>query len=136
MGKYSDSPPELVAELRRLCLALPEAREEHAWEGTRWSIRKRTFAHVLRVEEDWPPVYARSVRADGPADVLTFWSSGPELDALANAGHPFFKPPWSPQVIGMVLGDGVDWGEVAELLTESYCVRAPKKLAALIERPV
>ena len=35
----------------------------------------------------------------------------------------------------MVLGDGVDWDEVAELLTESYCVHAPKKLVELVERP-
>jgi len=29
----------------------------------------------------------------------------------------------------------LDWGEVAELVTESYCVLAPKKLVALVERP-
>ena len=28
-----------------------------------------------------------------------------------------------------------DWAEVAELLTESYCVLAPKKLVALVDRP-
>ena len=35
----------------------------------------------------------------------------------------------------MVLGADVDWAEVAELITESYCVRAPGALVALIERP-
>ena len=29
----------------------------------------------------------------------------------------------------MVLGDGVDWDEVGELLNESYCLLAPKRLA-------
>ena len=96
---------------------------------------QETFAHVLDVEEGWPPAYARAVRADGPVTVLTFWSAGPELDALANAGHPFFKPPWSPSVIGMALEAGADWEEIAELLTESYCVQAPKKLVAQLQRP-
>ena len=35
----------------------------------------------------------------------------------------------------MVLADGVGWDEVAELLTESYCALAPKKLVELVERP-
>jgi hypothetical protein len=35
----------------------------------------------------------------------------------------------------MVLDERVDWKEVAELLIESYCVLAPKKLVALVDRP-
>ena len=35
----------------------------------------------------------------------------------------------------MVLEADVDWAEVTELITESYCVVAPKKLAARIDRP-
>lgn len=35
----------------------------------------------------------------------------------------------------MVLTDDVDWDEVGELLTDSYCVPAPKKLVALVDRP-
>jgi hypothetical protein len=57
------------------------------------------------------------------------------LPALSNAGPPFFRPAWGSDVVGMVLGAGVEWEEVAELLTESYCVLAPKKLAGLVERP-
>jgi hypothetical protein len=45
-----------VAELRAICLGLPEAREERAWVGTRWMVGKKTFAHVLTVEDGWPPV--------------------------------------------------------------------------------
>jgi hypothetical protein len=66
---------------------------------------------------------------------MTFRASGPELDVLRSAGHPFFRPGWGTNVVGMVLEDDVDWTEVAELLTESYCVLAPKKLVALIDRP-
>lgn len=35
----------------------------------------------------------------------------------------------------MVLDADVDWDEVAELLTESYCVMAPKKLVQMVNRP-
>jgi predicted DNA-binding protein (MmcQ/YjbR family) len=121
--EYADVPLEVVDAMRSVCLRLPETPEEQAWAGTRWRIRKRTFAHVLTVDS-----------ANGPVTVVTFRSSGPELDALRSAGHPFFRPGWGTNVMGMVIDAAVDWDEVAELLTESYCVMAPKKLVALIDR--
>jgi hypothetical protein len=102
--------------------------------GTRWRIRTRTFAHVLMVDAGWPPAYARAAGSDGPISVLTFRSSGAELDALTNAGPPFFKPGWFPDIVGMVLDADVDWDEVTELVTESYCALAPKNLVELVER--
>lgn len=126
-------PPEIVTRLSAACLALPETYEEAAWTGTRWRVRGRTFAHVVRIESGWPPAYARAAGTDGPATVLTFRSSGGELEALSHMGHPFFRPRWAPDVVGMVLDADVDWSEVAELVTESYRVMAPKKLAASVE---
>ena len=42
-------------------------------------------------------------------------------------GPPFYQPPWSPMVVGMVLDDGTDWDEVAEPVTESYrLLRSPE----------
>jgi len=131
----ADVPRQIVAAVRAPCLRLPEAYEEAAWVGTRWRIRKKTFAHVVKIDEGWPPAYARAAGADGPLVVLTFRSSGPELDALCDVGHPFFKPVWWTDIVGMVIDDDVDWDEVAELLTESYCALAPSKLVALVDRP-
>ena len=121
--EYADVPPDIVARLRSLCLGLPQVDENQAWAGIQWRIRKRIFAHVLTVDF-----------ADGPITVLTFRSSGPELEALRSAGHPFFRPAWGTDVVGMVLDAGADWDEVTELVTESYCVLAPKKLADLVNR--
>ncbi len=135
MHEYADVPPEILAELRPVCLGLPEAYEEQAWVGRRWRIRKKTFAHVLTIESGWPPAYVRAVPVEGPVTVMTFRSSGAELDALISTGHPFYKPEWSPTVVGIVLDAGTDWGEVAELLIESYCIMAPRKLIALVNRP-
>src|ERR671918_3107458 len=121
--EYADVPADVLAEVRAVCLGLPEVAENQAWAGTQWRIRKRTFAHVLTIDF-----------AEGPVTVLTFRASGPELDALRGAGHPFFRPAWGADVVGMVLDAGVDWDEVTELVTESYCVLAPKKLADLVNR--
>lgn len=135
MSAYAEVPPAIVAELRSVCLGLPEAYEEEAWVGTRWRVRKKTFAHVVRIESGQPPAYARAAASDGPLTVVTFRSSGPELDALLHAGRPFFKPVWWTDIVGMALDDGSDWAEVTELVTESYCALAPQKLVALVDRP-
>jgi hypothetical protein len=126
---------DILGRLRETCLSLPTAYEEQAWVGTRWCVRKKTFAHVLTIENAWPPAYARAAATEGPLTVLTFRSSGQELDALANQGPPFFKPVWFPDIVGMALDDDTDWDEVDELLTESYCLLAPQKLTDQVERP-
>ena len=131
----ADVPAEIVTELRSICLGLPAAREEQAWVGTRWRVRTKTFAHVLAIDAGWPPAYARAAGSDGPLVVMTFRSAGEELAALSAAGPPFFKPVWFPDIVGMVLDDEPDWEEVAELLTESYCVLAPPALVAMVDRP-
>jgi hypothetical protein len=135
MPHESDVAPGLVDRLRSICLALPEVVEQPAWVGTRWRIRQQTFAHVVTIENGWPPAYAKAAGSDGPLTVLTFQSSGEELEALSNVGRPYFRPPWRPGIVGRVLSDDDDWTEVTELLTESYCLLAPKRLAARVTRP-
>ncbi|MGH3691327.1 MAG: MmcQ/YjbR family DNA-binding protein [Acidimicrobiia bacterium] len=135
MAEHPAVPAEIVAKLRSVYLGLPEVHEEQAWFGTRWRIRTKTFAHVLVVDSAWPPGYARAAETDGPVTVLMFRSSGPELDALRSAGHPFFAPRWRADEVGIVLDATADWDDVAELLTESYCALAPKKLIDRVDRP-
>ena len=125
-------PAEHVAALRSVCLELPEAYEEPAWVGTRWRIRKRTFAHVLVIDSGWPPAYARAAGRDGPASVMTFRSQEPELEALRSMGDPFFAPMWRGDEVGLVLEEASDWDDIAELVTESYRVLAPKHLAVRV----
>ncbi len=135
MPDRAEVAPEIVASLRSICLGLPDVREEEAWVGTRWRVRTKTFAHVLAIADGWPPAYARAASTDGPATVLTFRSRGPELEALGAVGPPFFRPVWHPEAVGMVLTDEVDWDEIAELLTESYCTLAPPALVSRVDRP-
>jgi predicted DNA-binding protein (MmcQ/YjbR family) len=123
-SEYADVPPAVHDAVRGICLTLPEATENPAWAGTQFRIRKRVFAHVLTV--DFP---------SGPVDVLTFRAPPTELEALRSGGHPWFQPAWGADAVGMVLDPDVAWDEVAELVTESYCVVAPKRLAAQVQRP-
>jgi hypothetical protein len=134
MADHRDVSDDIVARIREVCLGLPDAYEEQAWVGTRWRVRKQTFAHVLMIDNGWPPVYARTVGSDGPVTVLTFQSAGQELDAFTNLGHPFFRPVWRPGIVGMTLDTKTDWREVAELVMESYCLLAPQKLVAMLDR--
>jgi hypothetical protein len=138
--EYADVPPGVVAKLRAICLTLPDAYEEEAWAGTRWLVRKRTFAHVLAVEGRSDSAHTRAAKGDaddtaGPTTLVTFRSAGEELAMLREAGHPYFYAGWGRDVVGVVLEGEIDWDEVAELMTESYCVLAPKKLVALVDRP-
>ena len=121
MTQYAEVPPSIVRRLRSACARLPEAYEELAFpSGVRWRIRTRTLVHVLTIDEE-------------PAPVTVMWvhAAPEEIDALLAVGDPFF-PGWDRGLVGMVLReDGTtDWSEVGELLIESYCLLAPKKLIA------
>jgi hypothetical protein len=136
--EHPDVAPRIEERLRAICLALPEVTEEDAWVGTRWCVRKRNFAHVLVVAAGWPPAYVRALGGLAevdPVTVLTFRAPPDDREVLRAVGHPFFAPVWFDDVVGMVLTDPVDWDEVGELVTESYCRLAPKKLVALVDRP-
>jgi len=130
-----DVPPDIEDRLRAVCLALPDAYEEPAWVGTRWRVRRRTFAHACTVEADNPTSHARVFATDGPVCVVTFRAPGDEVGGLIGSGFPFYWPGWGANVVGMVLGPETDWAEVAELLTDSFRVQAPRMLARLVDQP-
>src|SRR3954464_9696236 len=116
---------DVVRRVASTAMALPEAHEEDAWTGVRWRVRNKTFAHVLVAQEGYTSAYRDATGIAEPTTVLTFRASGDELLALVHAGAPFYKPPWSPTAMGMVLDEHTDWIEVAELVVESYRFCAP-----------
>ena len=126
---------EVVARLGRTALTLPEAYEEDAWTGIRWRIRTKTFAHVMVAQPGFESSFRDVTGVADPTTLLTFHAIGDELLALVHAGMPFYKPPWSPTIVGLVIDDDTDWAEVADLVTESYRVCAPQKLARLLDEP-
>ena len=124
MVELNAAPEPVLARVRKACLALPEAHEEPAWAGSFFKVRRRTFAHVFAVED-----------AHDETPMLVCRADAEEREVLLRIGHPFFAPRGGIDRLGMVLGDDTDWDEVAELVTESYRLLAPKKLAALVEPP-
>jgi hypothetical protein len=125
MSEYLDVPVAIVRRLRAACAHLPEAYEERAFAGVRWRIRGSTLAHVVTKDHE-----------GGPVTYVTFHAAGEELEALPAMGHPFY-PGWGAGLVAMVLRDDgtTDWDEVRELVTDSYCLLAPKKLIARLGPP-
>jgi predicted DNA-binding protein (MmcQ/YjbR family) len=133
MAGMSDIWADALAWARATCLALPGAFEEDAWVGTRWKVRSNTFAHIVEIVDGWPRSFARSAATTGPATVLTFRAGGHDLDLVL--GHPAaFGPLWGRTDVGVRLDQHDDWDELAELLVESYRLRAPQRLVRELDR--
>lgn len=133
MARRIEPEPDVVRRVARTATTLPEAYEEDAWTGVRWRIRTKTFAHVMVAQEGYESSYRDITGDPTPRTVLTFHAGGDELLALAHAGLPFYKPPWSGSIVGLVLDEGTDWSEVAELVTESYRLCAPQFLVRRLD---
>ena len=101
--------------------ALPRCCQEAAWTGTRWRVGGATVAHVFGGEDQ---VFR-----------ITFRGEPDEVAAFEHLGDPYFRSGWGGNVIGLVLGDQTDWEELAELLTDSYCLQAPASLVEQVLRP-
>ncbi|MEU6847362.1 MmcQ/YjbR family DNA-binding protein [Streptomyces sp. NPDC046716] len=135
MSSPGDVPPEILNRLRPICRQLPESYEEPAWIGVRWRIRTRTFAHVYMPDAQRSSVYAPYAAADQELVVMTFRVPVDDLLGLTAGGFPFFRADWGHNVVATVLGDHIDWTELAELITDSYRLMAPKFLAAKVTLP-
>lgn len=86
--------------------------------GIRWRVGQATIAHVFGGEDQ---LFRAVFRAE-LGEVMVFEHSGP----------PYFKAGWGDNVVGIVLDESTDWVELEEMLTESYCLQAPKHLAGQV----
>lgn len=116
---YSDDDPYL-ADLRRVCLALPEAVEKESW-GRPTFRAGRIFALFSGIEErPWGVVFK-------PADD----------ERAALAGDPrFYRPPYYGPSGWLALDldhAPVDWSEVAELVDASYRQVALKRMLVALD---
>jgi len=121
MPERPDVPLAWVERLRMLLADLPQCVEQTAWTGVRWRVGQATVAHVFGGEDQ---LFRITFRAE-PDEVMAFEHLGP----------PYFKTSWGGNVVGLVLDEATDWDELTELLTDSYCVQAPARLAAEVHRP-
>jgi predicted DNA-binding protein (MmcQ/YjbR family) len=115
---------ERVARLSAICAELPEAEREPAGEHAAFRVRGRTFAYFLDDHH-----------GDGIVGLVCKVAPG-EADALVEADpERFYRPAYlGPRGwLGLRLDrEPVDWDEVADLVTGSFRLVAPARLAALV----
>lgn len=114
-------PESMVLRIGEIMRRLPKADEQNAWVGTCWRVGSATIAHVFGGEDQ--------------LFRITFRAEPDEVMAFEHLGAPYFRAGWGPNVVGMLLDDDTDWDELAELLTDSYCLVAPQRLAEQVSRP-
>ena len=113
--------PALLARVRAICLAWPEASEKLAWGGPTFRVKDKLFA-----------MYLDDHHGDGR---IALWVKAPPgVQELLIGADParFFRPPYvGPSGwIGIRLDGAVDWGEITDFLADGYRLAAPKKVAA------
>jgi hypothetical protein len=115
----------ISAAVREICVALPETTEHAEGWAQNFVIRRRSFC--LFLTPDSP--------ANNTVPILVLRSNDDDREMYIAMGHPFFEIPRNNKRVGFVLSDTTDWDEVRELVTDSYCMIAPKKLIALLDLP-
>lgn len=117
-------PAELVARVRSICLAMPEAVEQQTWGHPTFRVRNKIFVGCGETEED-PPRVTMSMKA-----------AAGEQESLLAEGHPFFFPKYvgTKGWIGIEVDEATNWDEIAELVEDSYREVAPQTLVARLER--
>lgn len=111
----------LIAQLRAVCLAFPEASERETWDAPTFRVREKIFVKAGYDERHcvaW--VKARA----GVQEMLV--SADPVR---------FFVPPYlgGRGWVGINLHNDPDWEEVADLIDESYRLIAPKSLVRQLD---
>jgi hypothetical protein len=113
------SATRALERLRAICLALPEAVEKETWEQPTFRVRDKIFAMAVTGETPF-----------------SFWCKAPHGSQTILVGADparFFVPPYVGHKgwVGMRLGRGADWREVAVMVERSYAMTAPKRLIRL-----
>jgi predicted DNA-binding protein (MmcQ/YjbR family) len=129
-GPPIEVPEDIVERIRALCLALPEVTVRVDYSLTRsrstahsFDIRRRSFCLLVAWEDS----------AGKPVPLLVLRADPEEREVLLSIGPPFFASRAGRDRVVVVLTDDTDWGEIRELVIESYRMIAPKKLTALLD---
>jgi hypothetical protein len=104
---------------------LPDVDRTDNPPGCYFLVRRKIFAQVATVIDQGKPVTMVAFRPD-PG----------ERDALLAMGHPYFsRGPWDDRLgrIAVLIDAATAWDELAELVTDSYRLTAPKKLIAQLD---
>ena len=128
MGKTGAKEDWRLTKLTSLCLAMPEATRELMGRHAGFYIRKKTFAYFLDDHH-----------GDGIVGLTCKVLPGDNKALVASNPARFYMPAYvaSKGWVGLRLDVGeIDWDEVKELITHSYLLVAPKRLAAAMQAGV
>jgi predicted DNA-binding protein (MmcQ/YjbR family) len=123
LGRMTADQPEdpRLTRVSEICAALPEAERERHGRHAQFRVRSRTFAYFLDDHHGDGRVGLNAKAPEGAADALIEAEPG-RFHRPAYLGHRGW--------IGLHLDGGeIDWDEVADVVTESYVLVAPKRLA-------
>lgn len=107
------------ADIRRVALALPETTEKLSWGTPFFRVRNRGFARI---------------REEG--DALAVWCAdeGEKQAMIASEPAKFFTTAhYDGYPMVLVRFGAIDVDELTELLTESWRLRAPRRLVAELD---
>jgi predicted DNA-binding protein (MmcQ/YjbR family) len=112
-----------ISRIRSICLALPEAAEQPFGGHTSPCFRVRGKIFVM-ISEDRT---CMTCKAPSGVQQALVGSDAARFYVPAYVGHKGW--------IGARLDVERDWAELGELIEESYCMTAPRRLSALLARP-
>jgi hypothetical protein len=115
-----------IDRIRSLCAGLPEVEERSFGGHTAPAFRVRDKLFVM-TSEDGTSMTLKGDRGVQSALV----GSNPDRYFI-----PRYVGPKGWVGVWLTHPAGIDWGEVEELILESYCLIAPKKLAAQVTADV
>ena len=118
MPERPEVPAAMVRRIGKIMRRLPDCYEEAAWVGVRWRVGADTVAHVFGGEDQ--------------LFRITFRAEPDEVMAFEHLGGPTSAPAGGATSSACSLDEDTDWSELAELLTDSFCLQAPVRLAAQV----
>lgn len=116
-------------DVRSLALALPETAEKIDREHSQWRVRDKLFVWMRPLRQVDREALGENAPTGPILGACTAGLVGKEA-LLADAGEVYFTTPhFNGYPAVLVQLDNIDLAELEELVTESWAVRAPKRLA-------
>lgn len=121
-----NSPEVALKRMQAIVARLPDVERSDNPPGCYFLIRRKIFAQIATViDHRGSPVTMVALRPD-PGERAVLLAHGPPYIS---------RGPWDDRLgrIAVLIDATTDWDEIAELVTDSYRLIAPKKLIAQID---
>jgi phosphoribosylglycinamide formyltransferase-1 len=113
-----------LTRLTKICMALPEVTRQTHGSHASFLVRKKVFVYFLN-----------NHHGDGIVSVSCKVFPGDNTALVASQPQRFYLPAYIAHrgwvALRLDVGE-IDWDEVAEMVSGSYLLTAPKKLAAVV----